>query len=346
MDRQEIAVWETDLNTYSSKKLPQLSPDTEGHLEELLAREISLLESGLLLIGRQLGTPSGRLDLLCVEQSGCIVVVELKRDRIPREAVAQAVDYASQISAMDVDEFKEFVENGVKRGKEGYPQFDDLFDFIQGWEPEFDVSSLNENQRIVLAGCRLDNQIEKMTSWLSANGVEINAYEFPFFRIDEKTILARRIVISPERVESERAEIARKRAAPLTVEQLLEKAAGIGQQEQIILWRKTLQSIEIREYGSFWEETTRSTFSFKLNWDRGGERDTTHKDTFLVIMSNEPYVYLYRDRCEKLMNKSLSELDRKFGVIEKSTPNYLYLRQGEDADETGVIVDELQAFFK
>ena len=50
----------------------------------------SLLGLNVLIIGRQLRTPSGgRIDLLAIDQLGDIVILELKRDRTPREVVAR-----------------------------------------------------------------------------------------------------------------------------------------------------------------------------------------------------------------------------------------------------------------
>jgi RecB family endonuclease NucS len=39
----------------------------------------------------------GRIDLLCINGDGDIVIVELKRDKTPREITAQALDYASWV---------------------------------------------------------------------------------------------------------------------------------------------------------------------------------------------------------------------------------------------------------
>jgi RecB family endonuclease NucS len=48
-----------------------------------------------MLIGRQESTGmGGRIDLLGVAPDGALVLIELKRDRTPREVVAQAIDYA------------------------------------------------------------------------------------------------------------------------------------------------------------------------------------------------------------------------------------------------------------
>jgi hypothetical protein len=50
----------------------------ERDLESLLATRLALLEKGLQLVERQCSTPVGRIDLLCKDRRGSLVVVELK----------------------------------------------------------------------------------------------------------------------------------------------------------------------------------------------------------------------------------------------------------------------------
>ena len=60
--------------------------DLEARLEVWLERDISVLSQGLLAIGRQVETDfGGFIDLLCLDHAGDVVVVELKRDKTPRE---------------------------------------------------------------------------------------------------------------------------------------------------------------------------------------------------------------------------------------------------------------------
>jgi RecB family endonuclease NucS len=65
--------------------------DLESRLESWLGRDICVLDRALLVIGRQVETDfGGIIDLLCLDHAGDIVVVELKRDKTPREITAQA----------------------------------------------------------------------------------------------------------------------------------------------------------------------------------------------------------------------------------------------------------------
>ena len=62
---------------------------TEELFETLLVGSPDMLMDGLKLIGRQVPTEGGPLDLLGVDQNGTLVVFELKRGTLTREAVAQ-----------------------------------------------------------------------------------------------------------------------------------------------------------------------------------------------------------------------------------------------------------------
>lgn len=58
-----------------------------------------------MLIGRQQATGfGGRIDLLAVAPDGSLVLIELKRDRTPREVVAQALHYAGWVEKLRAEE--------------------------------------------------------------------------------------------------------------------------------------------------------------------------------------------------------------------------------------------------
>lgn len=78
-------VQETEL-----KELPTSSLEAEYILEDWIAKDSSLLGMELLMIGRQVTTDfGGRIDLLAIDRQGDITIIELKRDRTPRDIVAQ-----------------------------------------------------------------------------------------------------------------------------------------------------------------------------------------------------------------------------------------------------------------
>jgi hypothetical protein len=64
----------------------------------------TLLDQVLLVIGRQVQTDFGGLiDILCLDQSGDLVLIELKRGRTPRAVTAQLLDYASWVADLSAE---------------------------------------------------------------------------------------------------------------------------------------------------------------------------------------------------------------------------------------------------
>ena len=67
---------------------------SEKLLEDMIVAAPRLLSDEWMLVGRQEDTGlGGRVDLLAIAPDGSLVLIELKRDRTPREVVAQVVDY-------------------------------------------------------------------------------------------------------------------------------------------------------------------------------------------------------------------------------------------------------------
>src|SRR5438128_4779608 len=64
---------------------------SEQILEEMIVNEPHILSSEWMLIGRQeVTTSGGRVDLLGIAPDASLVLIELKRNRTPREVMARA----------------------------------------------------------------------------------------------------------------------------------------------------------------------------------------------------------------------------------------------------------------
>ena len=97
---------ESDGGFTEYERLPFKMEHEESVLEKWLeSNPDGILENGrVLIIGRQVGTDlGGFIDLLGIDRGGNVVVVELKRDRTPRNVVAQALEYTAFAARLDVD---------------------------------------------------------------------------------------------------------------------------------------------------------------------------------------------------------------------------------------------------
>lgn len=160
---------------------------------------LDLLDEDLLLIGRQLMTDFGkRIDLLGVGSEGELVVVELKRGRSPRDAVAQLLDYGAWARDLSYERIVHLFDEyaGSERGS-----FEEAFDRkFGGPAPE----ALNEAHRLLLVAAELDAGTERILQYLADSfGVPINAVFFQYFQDGEREYLTRTWFQDPREVEAQ-----------------------------------------------------------------------------------------------------------------------------------------------
>lgn len=167
-------------------------------LEEWIASDPSIIRPGLKVIGRQVRTQSGPLDLLAIDRSGNLVVIELKREQVPREALAQAIDYASDVASWSIDQIGEICAKYTG---------ETLEDVLGEAFPDADLEHLviNETQRVILVGFAIEPRLERMIEWLSdVYGVSINAVSLKYIRTSTGNEVLTRTAVISEQVEEAR----------------------------------------------------------------------------------------------------------------------------------------------
>lgn len=194
----EIKLWRISAEAHGkSKAVPVQSTtqtSTEELLEDVLTGSPDLLMTGLHLIGRQSETPGGPLDLLGVDQDGRMVVFELKRGKLTRDAVAQAVDYASYLAGLEPEELCQHVnENSGRGGTEA------IKDFAQWYQSQFQrpVADIGR-PRIMLVGLGVDERAKRMVEFLAQCELDVSLITFHGFSQGNETILARQIEVQSQ----------------------------------------------------------------------------------------------------------------------------------------------------
>ena len=164
--------------------LPFNAEHDESTLEDWLEKNSDkiLEDSPLLVIGRQVRTSlGGYIDLLGVDGHGDLVIVELKRDRTPRETVAQALEYASYIAELEYDKLEDIFRSYIK---------DETLNLTESHRDHFsldsnDAVSFNKDQRLVLVGQRITPEIRKTARFLGSKGVRVTCVEFTYFQSED-----------------------------------------------------------------------------------------------------------------------------------------------------------------
>lgn len=196
----EIKTWQIidGKLTLVNSSLPENQRKEKEDLEQWIKSNPIILGTDILLIGEQVQTKSGPLDFLGIDKTGNIVIVELKRDRLPREALAQAIDYASDISSWDVSRINEICQGYTGQSLE---------DFISEKLPDesHEEFIITQSQRILLVGFSIEEPLNRMIEWLSSKfNLAINAIVLNYIKTTGGEELLSRTVIIPEDVEREK----------------------------------------------------------------------------------------------------------------------------------------------
>jgi len=199
------------------QKLEDLELKERTDLQEWIIKDHRILgedEELLIVTSEYSGFENtlDRLDILALDPKGCLVVIELKRDKADKYTDLQAIKYASYCSTLTAREIQEeYREFKMKRG-EGELSADEIGKYFanfledgqitfseEGWA-EFD---LDNRPRIILAAGGFGLEVTSPVMWLSQefdvniSCVRLSAYE----RDGEYLIHGNKIIPVPEAEE-------------------------------------------------------------------------------------------------------------------------------------------------
>jgi hypothetical protein len=200
----EMQMWRID--GHDPKPMATATLPTENELHQFLRRDPTLLGTALLVIGSEVVTPYGkRLDLLAIDADGNLHVLELKRDRTPREVVAQVLDYGSWVSTLSRDDVIDIAKNELDQP------------FEAAFEEAFGVTApdeINGELQLTIVASALDGSSERIVTYLRGFGIPINAVFFTYFEDDGRRYLGRSwLVASEERASTGNVKSLSKRAS-------------------------------------------------------------------------------------------------------------------------------------
>lgn len=206
----EIRLWQ--IENEKPQPIPRQKLDLEARIENWIRDDIGLVNSDLFIIGQQVSTGyGGVIDLLALDSVGNVVILELKKDKTPRDIVAQVLDYASWVEKLGHDEIQALA-NGFLKPKTLENEFRNRF---QTDLPDV----LNERHRMYVIASSLDSATERIVKYLSeTHSVDINVATFAYFKTSGGELLGSSLLLDDEQVQV-RAGTTSKRQPPRTWEE-------------------------------------------------------------------------------------------------------------------------------
>lgn len=166
------------INTDSLAKFNIVPIDTtllEREVEDFLYKYPEVFFKELVLyIGRQVHTSNNKIiDLLAIDKDARIIVIELKRNKAPRDIVAQILDYTSWLSQLSEDELNNITKKYIHR------------DIKEAFESYFNLkySSVSKHEVIgILVAQKYPKQLLDSISFLIKSGISIRVIKYSWLK--------------------------------------------------------------------------------------------------------------------------------------------------------------------
>ena len=273
----------------------------EAMLQGWIAKDPSIVGLDVLVIGREITIENqGRIDILAIDRDGDLSVIEVKRDRTPREVIAQVLDYASWVAGLTTKQIHDIALSKLKK-----PLGDVFKERFENSLPD----TLNGNHSMVIVASGFDASSERIVRYLAnEHGVAINTAFFTIFEENGEKLLATDWLMDQQQVV-ERAES--KRNAPWTGYYYV----NAGHDPDVRSWE------DMREFG-FIAAGYGRFFSQQLERLRRGDP-----------------IYVYQKSCGYVgfgVVTSTSVIAKDFRLVDDSALTDLQLRQPDilhDADD-------------
>lgn len=210
------------LAPHGPMKFAELGLKERDDLQRLLRDDIAVIDPDLMVVAEEFGNwqdAKRRIDLLAIDRTGHLVVIELKRTDDGGHMELQAIRYAAMVSAMTFDDVVTAFTAHLKahRSGEAVDARSELLDFLDTAEGDEDPLIPTE-VRIVLVSADFGREITTTVLWLNGlDGMDIRCVRLVPYSVDSKTLIdIRQVIPLPEaadfQVQLRRKAVAEERA--------------------------------------------------------------------------------------------------------------------------------------
>lgn len=184
----QIDIRNKKMNKLNATTFSELNLSERYDIQEWIDDTPEILGEKLLIIGKEIILPSGiRLDLLAIDESGNLVIIELKRDTSGNQVEWQAIKYASYCSAFTDEEifgtYQEYLNKKYTDKSKNAKQ--EIENFIITFETE----NLNNEQRIILVSRDFNSDVASAVLWLNDKGLDIKCIKINSFLSENNELL-------------------------------------------------------------------------------------------------------------------------------------------------------------
>jgi hypothetical protein len=182
-------------------------------LQRLLRTKIHIISPDIYVLAEEFGEwedSKRRIDLLCLDRSANLVVVELKRTEDGGHSDLQALRYAAMVSRMRFDQAVEAHSTFLKQLGKDNDARKEILDFLE-WEENYEDKFANK-VRIILVSADFSTELTTAVLWLNDDhGLDIQCVRLRPYDLGERTLVDVQKIIPVPRSDWYRVQVGEKK---------------------------------------------------------------------------------------------------------------------------------------
>lgn len=189
------------IRTVTETNFAKAGVHERSDLQRLLREQIQIVSPDTLVIAEEFGDwedSRRRIDLLGLDKSANLVVIELKRTEDGGHMELQAIRYAAMVSQMTFDQAVETYAAYLEAPDEDAREA--IVNFLDWEEPNEDQFA--QDVRLVLVSGEFSKEITTAVMWLNERGLDIRCVRLKPYNLDGRVLLdVQQIIPLPEAAE-------------------------------------------------------------------------------------------------------------------------------------------------
>lgn len=174
------------------KTFKSLGLDERHNLQEWIAKEPSSLGEDLLIIQKEFdgfADTKERLDLLAIDKSGNLVIIENKLDDSGKDVTWQAIKYASYCSSLSKGDVIEIYQKYLNDQCLKESAVDNLSDFFDNRDLKDVDINVGNGQRIFFVAANFRKEVTSSVMWLLNSGLKMKCFKVTPYEYGGKVLL-------------------------------------------------------------------------------------------------------------------------------------------------------------
>jgi hypothetical protein len=173
------------------------------HLQEWIVSYPDCLGKELLIIQKEFddfNDTNERLDLLALDKSGTLVVIENKLDDTGKDVTWQALKYVSYCSTLTKQQIKDIYQSYLDKNFKNEKAEENIIEFYNG--KPFSEITLNQNdQRMILVAGKFRKEVTSTIMWMLNHGIKAQCFKVTPYQYEEQILLDIEQIISVKEAE-------------------------------------------------------------------------------------------------------------------------------------------------